>query len=312
MAPEQRNKQGRKNPRRRRGAPAAARRRSAGGNQASSGRRSRAGRSRRPGTRTQAHAAKPSGPKPARRKKEAGRRPGPGSRGKPGRKPDRKAPHSGVGPDNLPRWMRDEVRRVTRKDRQAAALRILAEAVDAVGKDEYGTARRKLVKTKDLSPRSSAVRELLGLSAYRLEDWRQALAELRAYRRLTGDTTHMPVEMDTLRALGRGLDVEKTWARFRELGGNRPTAAEARVVYGSYLLDQGRPVEAWKVTGPTRLSQNARPYELRVWFVAARSALALGEADTARKLAAAIRRIDPDLPGLADLMSEISAGRRGR
>ena len=201
---------------------------------------------------------------------------------------------------------------MTRKDRQAAALRILAEAVDAFGKDEYGTARRKLVKTKDLSPRSSAVRELLGLSAYRLEDWQQALAELRAYRRLTGDTTHMPVEMDTLRALGRGLDVEKTWARFRELGGNRPTVAEASVVYGSYLLDQGRPVEAWKVTGPARLSQNARPYELRVWFVAARSALALGEADTARKLAAAIRRIDPDLPGLADLMSEISTGRRGR
>lgn len=205
--------------------------------------------------------------------------------------------------------MRDEIRRVTRKDRQAAALRILAEAVDAFGKDEFGTALRKLVKTKDLSPRSSAVRELLGLSAYRLEDWKQALAELRAYRRLTGDTTHMPVEMDTLRALERSIDVEKTWARFRELGGNRPTACEARVVYGSYLLDQGRPVEAWKVTGPIRLSHDARPHELRVRFVAARSALALGEIDTARKLATTIRGIDPDLPGLAGLLSEISAGR---
>ena len=216
-----------------------------------------------------------------------------------------------MGPDNLPRWMRDEIRRVTRKDRQAAALRILAEAVDAFGKEEYGTARRKLAKTKDLSPRSSAVRELLGLSGYRLGEWREALAELRAYRRLTGDTTHMPVEMDTLRALRRGPDVEKVWASFRELGGNRPTQAEARVVYGSYLLDQGRPAEAWTVTGPTRISPDARPYELRVWFVAARSALALGEAETARKLATAIRQIDPDLPGLADLMSRITE-ERGR
>lgn len=208
--------------------------------------------------------------------------------------------------------MRDEIRRVTRKDRQAASLRILAEAVDAFGKEEYGIARRKLIKTKDLSPRSPAVRELLGLSAYRLEAWREALPELRAYRRFTGDTTHMPVEMDTLRALGRGVDVEKTWERFRELGGNRPTEAEARVVYGSYLLDEGRPAEAWRVTGPGRISHDARPYELRTWFVAARAALALDQTDAARKLAAGIRRIDPDLPGLADLMSGIAetSGRR--
>ncbi|MCY4369807.1 MAG: hypothetical protein OXF41_10445 [bacterium] len=217
-----------------------------------------------------------------------------------------------MGPDNLPRWMRDEIRRVTRKDRQTATLRILAEAVDAFGKGEYGTARRKFVKTKDLSPRSSAVRELLGLSAYYLQEWMEALAELRAYRRLTGDTTHMPVEMDTLRALGRGRDVEKTWARFRELGGNRPTEAEARVVYGSYLLDEGRPAEAWSVTGPARISREVRRYESRILFVAARAALALDEVGTARNLAAAIRSADPELPGLAGLLSEIPGGRSSR
>ena len=149
--------------------------------------------------------------------------------------------------------MREEVRRVTRKDRQTAALRILAEAVDAYGGDEFGAAQRKLAKVKQLSPRASVMRELLGLSAYHLREWSEALAELRAYRRLTGDTTHMPVEMDTLRALERGVDVEKTWERFVELGGARPTDAEARVVYGSYLLDQGRAAEAWRVTGLSRL-----------------------------------------------------------
>ena len=202
--------------------------------------------------------------------------------------------------------MRDEVRRVTRKDRQTAALRLLAEAVDAYGADEYRAAYGKLAKVKQLSPRSSAVRELLGLSAYHCRQWGNALAELRAYRRLTGDTTHMPVEMDSLRALERGPDVEKTWNLFMELGGNAPTDAEARVVYGSFLLDEGRAAEAWRITGLARLPKDAKPYDIRRWFVAARAALALGEQPAARQLTRAIRRAEPDMPGLADLMARIS------
>ncbi len=202
--------------------------------------------------------------------------------------------------------MRDEVRRVTHKDRQTATLRMLAEAVDAYGEAEFGVAHQRLLKTKDLSPRASAVRELLGLSAYQCREWTGALAELRAYRRLTGDTTHMPVEMDCLRALRRGADVEKTWARFVELGGNRPTYAEARVVYGSYLLDHGRAVEAWEVTGPSRLPHDAKPYELRCWFVAAKAALALDRPETATQLAEAIRRSNREMPGLEDLARRLS------
>ena len=258
---------------------------------------------------------KPGGPSPRAHDRKGDRRGGPtgGSKGRrPARKPDRKPPHTGVGPDNLPKWLREEIRRVTRSDRQAAALRVMAEAVDAYGDGEFGAARRKLHKAKDLSPRASPVREYLGLSAYHVREWGEALAELRAYRRFTGETTYMPFEMDSLRALKRGADVEKTWERFVEWGGNRPTEAEARVVYGSYLLDQDRAAEAWRVTGPSRISHDARPYELRVWFVAARAALALGEFDTAAQLTESIRRVDPDLPGLEDLMDRIAGHPRRR
>ena len=244
-----------------------------------------------------------------------GRSPRSAAGGRPGRRPprqpDRKAPHTGVGPDNLPAWLREDVLRVTRKDRQAAALRLLSQAVDAYGDGEFGTAYYKLTKVKELSPRAPAVRELLGLSAYRVRKWNEALSELRAYRRLTGKTFNMPVELDALRALERGAGVENTWERFLELGGNDPTDAEARVVFGSYLLDQGRAADAWKVTGPTRLPRDSKPYELRRWFVAARAALALGEADAAGKLVAAVRRGDPDMPGLEDLTARIDE-ERGR
>ena len=253
---------------------------------------------------------KPGGPSSGAKGRKDDRRGGPtgDSRGRrAARKPDRKPPHTGVGPDNLPKWLREEIRRVTRSDRQAAALRVMAEAVDAYGDGAFPAARRKLMEAKQLSPRASPVREYLGLSAYHVREWGEALAELRAYRRFTGETTYMPFEMDSLRALERGGDVEKTWERFVELGGDRPTNAEARVVYGSYLLDRRRAGDAWRITGPSRTSHDARPYDLRVWYVAARAALALGEFDTAAQLTESIRRADPDMPGLEDLMAQIAA-----
>lgn len=208
--------------------------------------------------------------------------------------------------------MRDEIHRVTRKERREATLLLLSGAVDSYGNEAFPAARRKLIEAKQLSPRSSMIRELLGLSSYRCREWDEALAELRAYRRLSGDTTHMPVEMDSLRALKRDRDVETTWGRFVELGGNRPTEAEARVVYASYLLDRGRAAEAWKIAGPDRIFEDAQPYERRCWFVAARAALAMGEVGPATQLTEAIHRADPDMPGLEDLMQQVEEARPGR
>lgn len=227
--------------------------------------------------------------------------------GRSGGKPDRKPLPAGAGPDNLPRWMREEIRLTTRKDRQTFALKVIAEGIDEYGDENFEAAFRKLAKAKQLSPRSPSVRELLGLSAYRLERWGEALAELRAYRRIAGDTSYMPAEMDSLRALGRDADVEKTWKRFGELGGSRPAEAEARVVYGAFLLDRGRPAEAWAVTRTSRLPANAPLYELRRWFIAARAALEIGDAEAAGKLARAVHRAEPRIEGLDELMSLIDS-----
>ncbi len=334
MARDHKNNSGRKQRGRSPGASPASRKGAPRGKRASSGRSARSGESGRTARNNRRQPGRSPGGKPRRRASGTGSRTGgysdsksarggkkpgkkPGGRSRqysrsgPTRKPDRKAPHAEAGAANLPRWMKDEIRRLTRKDRQDATLQVLAKALKAFGKEDYGAARREFAKAKQLSPRSSAVREFLGLSGYRLQEWTEALAELRAYRRLAGDTTYMPMEMDSLRALERGGDVEKTWGLFLELGGNLPTEAEARVVFGSYLLDQGRPEEAWEVTGPSRLAHDPRDYELRMWFVAARAALALDQVATAKKLTAAIRKADPDLPGLANLMSGIPA-RRGQ
>jgi tetratricopeptide (TPR) repeat protein len=202
---------------------------------------------------------------------------------------------------DLPRWIQEEVSRVTPKARIPAALGLLEEAARAFAAGRHGKALHLLEEAKEASPRTATIRELLGLSAYRLGRWEVALRELRTFRRLTGETTHMPVEMDVLRALERPAAVEEAWQAFRRIGGEKDTEREARVVYGSFLLDAGREREAWEVTSPRRIGGTAEASELRVWFVAARAAARLGDLRTARRLYEAIQAADPAFPGLDEL-----------
>jgi hypothetical protein len=147
---------------------------------------------------------------------------------------------------------------------------------------------------------------MLGLAAYQLGNWNEALKELRTYRRLTGSSTHMPVELDCLRALGRPDDaIRKTWELYQELDSTRDTEDEMRVVYASHLLDLGHVGEAWSVIKPGRLVTNAPEPAIRRWSVAARVAVAAGNQEAARRLLDAIRREAPDVPWIDDLESAL-------
>jgi hypothetical protein len=206
----------------------------------------------------------------------------------------------------LPDWLRDELTRVTPKARRQAALELVEAAAQTFAEARYRPALRKLEDAKKLSPRAAVVRELIGLSAYRLRRWEQSLRELRTYRRLSGDTAHLPVEMDCLRALGRPEEVRKAWAELQDLGGHPATLKEGRVVYGSFLLDQGDSRTAWEVTRPRRITTNAHEEDRRQWYVASRAAAALGDLETARQLKRAIESQDAGFPGLEELEAEIN------
>jgi tetratricopeptide (TPR) repeat protein len=195
---------------------------------------------------------------------------------------------------------------VAHKGQGREAVEHLAAAVEAFVAGKYGKAERAAAAAKQLAPRSSIVREVLGLSAYRMGRWEEALRELRTYRRLTGETFNLPVEMDVLRALERPGDVEKAWGLLRRLGGTRATMDEGRVVFGSYLLDRDEARRAWDVVDPGRLGREPKEHELRVWYVAARAAVRLGDRATARKLYEAIQDSDPAFPGLDELDAAIS------
>jgi tetratricopeptide (TPR) repeat protein len=192
----------------------------------------------------------------------------------------------------LPKWVREEILRSTPKDRREPALSHLAKALDHFADERYGAALPHLREAKTLAPRSSTVRELFGLAAYRTGKWEEALRELRTFRRITGDVIHMPVEMDCLRAMGKKSDVVKTWERIQDLEPSPTVSHEAKVVFASFLLDEGRARDAWAVI---------KPGEVRSWYVAARVALAADDKDAARRLLAALDEQDVDFEGIDEL-----------
>jgi tetratricopeptide (TPR) repeat protein len=201
----------------------------------------------------------------------------------------------------LPKWVREEIIRSTPKDRREPAMAHLGKGMEAYADERYPAAAAELRQAKKLSPRSATIRELLGLSAYRSGQWDEALRELRTFRRLTGDLIHYPIEMDCLRALDRPDDVIKAWERLQDYDISATINHEARVVYASFLLDQGRARDAWPVIKPGRLVASPSQGELRRWFVAARVALEAGDTDAARRLVAALDEQDPDFEGVDEL-----------
>ena len=238
----------------------------------------------------------------------------PESRNPPGRRTPRKPADpvrgrrdSAAAERDLPRWVVEALTRVTPNDRVEAALRELSDASKALSEGRFGAALRRATKAKGLSPRDATVREVLGIAAYRLGEWATALRELRTYRRLAGEGTHVPVEMDVLRALGRPKDVERLWSEVESLTDSDAVLKETLVVYASFLLDETRIAEARALATPDVVS--SRPYaeDLRVWYVAARSAALDGDRDQAVELRDAILSFDPSFPGIAALDAAIAS-----
>jgi tetratricopeptide (TPR) repeat protein len=195
----------------------------------------------------------------------------------------------------------EDLSRTTPNHRIADALEQLGEASAAFGDGRYQKALRHALKAKELAPRDATVREVLALSAYRTGDWKQALRELRTYRRLSGELTHVPVEMDVLRALGRDEEIPKVWRLLQDHGAKPPVMKEARVVYASHLLDREEVAAAREIVAPGRLSDRPFEEDLRLWYVAARAAAMDGDGNTARRLRNAILQHDPSFPGIDDL-----------
>ncbi|MHB8189863.1 MAG: tetratricopeptide repeat protein [Ferrimicrobium sp.] len=117
-------------------------------------------------------------------------------------------------------------------------------ATEAYERDRFDEALRSLKRLDQLEPDVPVVIELLGLTYYRLDRFDVALRMLRKYVKITDDLSQAPVLMDCARALGDDIEVERWWRQLRDASPSKEIVTEGRLVYASFLADQGRIPEA--------------------------------------------------------------------
>jgi tetratricopeptide (TPR) repeat protein len=160
---------------------------------------------------------------------------------------------------------------------------------------------------RDAHPDSPDLRELLGLTYYRLGRWALAQKELDAFLGLTDSTEQHPVLMDVARALGRFKRVEQLWDELRAVSPGAELVTEGRVVYAGALADQGKLDEAIKVLerapgNPKRIL----PHHLRLWYALADLHERAGDIPAARALFRKISAQDPAFVDVAERLAALS------
>jgi tetratricopeptide (TPR) repeat protein len=156
-------------------------------------------------------------------------------------------------------------------------------------------AYRHAQEARRLAARVGIVREATGIAAYQAEHWAEAIAELRAARRLTGRNVGLPLMADSERALGR-LDralalVHEPQAR----GLDRATQIELAIVESGIRRDQGMPEAALLALRlPELASKRSYPWSARLFYAYADALVDLRRMDEARDWFARAAAADPE------------------
>ena len=150
-----------------------------------------------------------------------------------------------------------------------------------------------------MAGRIGVVREACGLAAYAAGEWNEALADLRAARRITGQAGHLAVLADCERALGRP---ERALAFADDP--DVPTLdqterVELVIVLSGARRDLGQADAAvLTLQDPARRTSAARPWAARLWYAYADALLHAGRTDEARTWFEKVVSVDTD--GLTD------------
>jgi tetratricopeptide (TPR) repeat protein len=186
-----------------------------------------------------------------------------------------------VLPSELPRDARSELRSVSKETADLVARHLvmagrLLEDDPQAAYAHAEAARRRL-------PRIAVVREAVGLCAYANENWSEALAELRASRRINGAVDHLPVMADCERGLGRperALELAAS-ADARRL--DRGGTVEMRIVVSGARRDLGQAEAAVVSLQGADLDPDRRdPWSARLFYAYAEALVAADRVDEAR------------------------------
>jgi tetratricopeptide (TPR) repeat protein len=182
----------------------------------------------------------------------------------------------------------------------------LGDAARAYEAERFRDARRILEPLLERTPAAHPVRELLGLTYYRMGKWRDAIRELGAVELVSGSVDHHPVIADCHRALGQHAEVERLWDELRQMGAGVDVTIEGRIVMAGSLADQGRIADAVRLleAGPRQV-RKPQEHHLRLWYALASLYEQAGDVPRARSLFTKLVQVDPEfadaLPRLESL-----------
>jgi tetratricopeptide (TPR) repeat protein len=195
---------------------------------------------------------------------------------------------------DLDRDIRDELRSLPSSDANLVARHLIATARFLDDEPEVALAHARAARS--LAPRIAAVREAMGLAAYRNGEWQPTITELRTYHRLTGRQTHLAVIADAERALGRperAIDIFRTADRSKL---SPEEAAELLIVAAGARGDLGQRDAAVSMLQVRELTAPSREqWVARLRYAYADALLAAGRREEARAWFARAADIDEDL-----------------
>ena len=210
-------------------------------------------------------------------------------------------------PDIDPKQLSPEIRReLTTLDRINADM--VAKHLVAAGElldDDPQAALAHARAARARSGRIAAVREAVGIAAYHCGDWAQALAELRAARRMGSKSVLLPLIADCERGVGRperAVELARSDEAARLTGDDademRIVAAGARSDLGQ--LDQALATLSTPPIDPSRTGQAAA----RLCYAYADTLLAVGREEEAVQWF--LRAAAADIDGVTDAEDRVA------
>ncbi|WP_077081278.1 tetratricopeptide repeat protein [Mycobacterium numidiamassiliense] len=199
--------------------------------------------------------------------------------------------------------IRRELSTLDRVTADAVARHLLA-AGDLLDEDpEAALSHARAARAR--TSRIAAVREAVGIAAYRCGDWSQALAELRAARRMGSKSSLLALIADCERGLGRperAIELARG-PEAADLSGD--DADELRIVAAGARADLGQLEQALTVLSTPQLEPGrSGSTAARLYYAYADTLLALGRDDEA--LEWFLRSAAADLEGVTDAEERVS------
>lgn len=180
----------------------------------------------------------------------------------------------------LDRPVRAELASLAKLNAEAVARHLVTAA--RLLDTEPELAYRHAVAARERAGRVGAVREAAGLAAYRAGHYAEALSELRAARRISGDQSLLAVMADCERGLGRP-ERALAMAEAPEVAGlDAATRVELKIVASGARRDMGQADAAvLLLQGPQLRPELRRPWSARYFYAYAEALADAGRDDEA-------------------------------